>query len=231
MLTNADYLIASHSGLLALESNIDLSPLLAAADIRSFANHERIYQPGDEADSIYVVTDGCVQIYRHNDEGRRAVMTISATGDAFGIGDVLDRSLRRDTAEVIRHCRVLQIPVQPFMELLKATPEMAITVARYLSRSKREITDRLEQIQLKPTTERLANFLLQLAPGTNSSTDIVLPCEKSVIASYLGMKPESFSRSLKELKTYGVSNRGRRVHIEDRERLSSLGHGVVDQPN
>jgi CRP/FNR family transcriptional regulator, dissimilatory nitrate respiration regulator len=227
MLTNADYLIASHSNLLALESNFDLGTLLTAANIRSFANHEQIYRPGDGADSIFVVTEGCVQIYRHNDEGRRAVLTISATGDAFGIGDVLDNTRRRDTAEVIRHCRVLEIPAKAFMDLLKTTPEMAVSVARYLSACKREITDRLEQIQLKPTTERLAEFLLQLAPGQAQSTDIVLPCEKSVIASYLGMKPESFSRSLKELKSYGVSNRGRRVHIEDRERLSLMKQAVA----
>jgi len=226
MLTNADYLIASHSGLLALESNFDLNPLLAEAEIRSYANHERVYQPGDKADSIFVVTDGCVQIYRRNDDGRRAVLTISTTGDAFGISDILGNSRRKDTAEVIRHCRIMKIPATPFMELLKSTPEMAIAVARYLSRSEQDVTDRLEQIQLKPTTERLASFLLQLAPGNSRSTDIVLPCEKSVIASYLGMKPESFSRSLKELKTYGVSNRGRRVHIEDREALSSMGHAL-----
>jgi len=224
MLTNADYLVASRSGLLALESNFDLTPLLTAANIRSYANHEKIYQPGDDSDCVYVVTDGCVQIYRRSDDGRRAVLKISTIGDAFGISDILSGGKRKDTAEVIRHCRVMEIPARPFMELLKSTPEMAIAVARYLSRSKCETTDRLEQIQLKPTTERLATFLLQLAPGNTSSIDVVLPCEKSVIASYLGMKPESFSRSLKELKVYGVSNRGRRIHIEDRETLSSMGH-------
>jgi len=231
MLTNADLHTAEHTelraGFLAIDLNTDLSPMVADSNVLSFTNHQRIYRPGDPASDVYVVLDGCVQIYRHTEDDRRAVVTIIEKGDAFGISSVLDDGIQKDTAEVVRHCRMMVIPAQIFMNWLHKTPEMAISVARYLSRSKREITDQLEQIQLKPTTARLAEFLLRLAPGNSKSTDIMLPCDKSVIASYLGMKPESLSRSLKELKSYGVSNRGRRVHINDRELLSSLGDFVA----
>jgi len=231
MLTNADFCAADHmspgAGFMAIDLNTDLKPLMADSNILTFTNHQRIYQPGDPATDVYVVLDGCVQIYRHTGDGRRAVVTIIGKGDAFSISSVLDDGVQKDTAEVVRHCRIMAIPSQIFMNWLQKTPEMAISVARYLSRSKREITDQLEQIQLKPTTTRLAEFLLRLAPENVKSTDVMLPCEKSVIASYLGMKPESLSRSLKELKSYGVSNRGRRVHINDRDLLSSLGNLVA----
>jgi len=42
-----------------------------------------------------------------------------------------------------------------------------------------------------------------------------LPYEKALIASRLGMQPESFSRALKRLKPIGVEVRGDDVTITD----------------
>jgi CRP/FNR family transcriptional activator FtrB len=42
-----------------------------------------------------------------------------------------------------------------------------------------------------------------------------LPCEKSVLAGYLGMTPESLSRSFRVLRDHGVAVDGTKIHVTD----------------
>ncbi len=48
-----------------------------------------------------------------------------------------------------------------------------------------------------------------------------LPYEKALIASRLGMQPESFSRALKQLRPLGVEVRGDDVTISDIKALAA----------
>ncbi len=52
-----------------------------------------------------------------------------------------------------------------------------------------------------------------------------MPYEKSLIASRLGMKPESFSRALGKLSVLGVTVDRESVRIDDVGRLAAFAEG------
>ena len=73
-------------------------------------------------------------------------------------------------------------------------------------------------------TVRIASYLLHKAPADEDAFE--LDIAKSVIASRLSVKPETFSRILKQLHDKDiVVIEGRRVTIRDREAMIRLCYG------
>ena len=67
--------------------------------------------------------------------------------------------------------------------------------------------------------QRIADFLLSLCKDETGECTVVLPYDKVLIASWLGMKPESLSRSFRRLVPYGVKIVKDRATIASVERL------------
>lgn len=67
------------------------------------------------------------------------------------------------------------------------------------------LISQFEQLTLKTVTQRVGWFLLKLFLENGERTkQIKLPYDKSLIAGFLGMKPETFSRTLQALKEHGI---------------------------
>jgi CRP-like cAMP-binding protein len=63
----------------------------------------------------------------------------------------------------------------------------------------------LDQLNLKSVPQRVGNFVLrQFLSDSKREKAITLPYDKSMIAAYLGMQPESFSRALSHLRKEGI---------------------------
>ncbi len=196
-----------------------LDDLLRESAATEIGNHHVLFRAGDRADRIFLVLKGKVQIYRGEAAGKHAVLGVHQVGDAFGLEDAFQSGRHFATAQAVGRCRVLAVPTVAYRGAVVGNAGMAIGLVKLLSQSLVSVSDQLERIQLKPTTQRLADFLLNLTPANDANGEITLPFEKALIAAYLGMEPESLSRALKDLQAVGVSNRGRRVHIENARAL------------
>jgi hypothetical protein len=65
-----------------------------------------------------------------------------------------------------------------------------------------------------------------MCPDKECSAAVVkLPIEKAVIAATLGMQPETFSRSLSKLRSFGVRIEGDEVSIPDVTALRRMSEG------
>ncbi len=91
--------------------------------------------------------------------------------------------------------------------------------------ARRAAQGQIEQLQVRSGTQRVADFPLKLCPAREGSADIALPYDKSVIASRLGMKPESFSRALARLRESGVQTRRNHVSVSDVAVLAEFCEG------
>jgi CRP/FNR family transcriptional regulator, dissimilatory nitrate respiration regulator len=79
---------------------------------------------------------------------------------------------------------------------------------------------KLEQMSTLSAPQRLGCFLLNLCQTqAKGQKSIEMPVEKHVIASFLGMKPETFSRSINQLGDIGIKVNGANVSVENIEQL------------
>ena len=73
----------------------------------------------------------------------------------------------------------------------------------------------VEALKAQTGAQRVAEFLLELAPCAAGACEVVLPYDKVLIAGRLGMKPESLSRAFSKLREQGVTIRQNRAEIAD----------------
>ncbi len=78
----------------------------------------------------------------------------------------------------------------------------------------------VKELQTRSPAERLAAFLLSLTDQTQGEAVVNLPCERQMIAAWLGVIPSSVSRVFRDLeKNCGIAGRGRQIRIRSLARL------------
>ena len=78
-------------------------------------------------------------------------------------------------------------------------------------------------LKFRSGTRRLADFLLRLWEERDPARPSArLPLSKTDLAQYLGMTPQSLSRSLRQLAELGVMIKGRDVRIQHPTRVRAF---------
>jgi len=95
-------------------------------------------------------------------------------------------------------------------------------MVRELARESLEIIEDFKKHRLLNTTARIAHWMLQCDSQNGGNGHIVIPFDKRVLASYLGMTPEQLSRGFATLMSAGVTVDGRTVTIGNRTTLTRI---------
>jgi len=100
-----------------------------------------------------------------------------------------------------------------------------------LTRLSERLNQRLEDIDNLATSSanhRVARFLMLRQKGTSGVVELDIP--KRLIASKLGIQPETLSRILHRLSDAGlISMHSRRIDILDQRKLAAFLHDSADQ--
>ena len=179
-----------------------------------------LFLRGDPADRFFLLLSGWVKVFLDTPSGDQTVIEIMRSGESIAEAAIFMEMAYPASAEIADDARVLEIPAQPFLALLRSESGLALTMLAALSKRLHYLIQHIEKVQTFSTPHRLAEFLIGLANGADDGPAVIrLPYDKSLVAARLGMKPESLSRALAKLRDVGVTTRGGEVHIADIERL------------
>lgn len=80
-------------------AGMDLKVVLEmASDVLSVEDGELIFAAGDDADNLYIICSGRVELVTHLGDGRPAVLETLIAGDLLGVSAMLPRGRRRLSA-------------------------------------------------------------------------------------------------------------------------------------
>jgi len=109
------------------------------------------------------------------------------------------------SAETLKRSKLLLIPVDIIKQQVSKGGQLCTNVLRIVTQRYKNAMQQIESIVTKVPFDRLGYYFLRLRMEQDPDTlNIDLHCQKSMIANYLGMKPETFSRTLKKLKEIGI---------------------------
>lgn len=181
--------------------------------------HDRghvLFMQGDPAPKFYLMLEGWVTVSRAGRDGEQTVLHVVREGETFAEPAALTLGFYPASAEAASNATLLAIQGTVFTRMLREDPDLGIRVISQLSQRLRFMVHELERQQVKTTSQRVASFLLDLAPQDSLAATVCLPYDKSLVAARLGMKPESLSRALAKLRKLGVSaNRGPSIEISN----------------
>jgi CRP-like cAMP-binding protein len=121
------------------EPTLDL--LLNRATIIAIAKEDHFFQEGDLDNSIYILEQGSVVIYRTWQERRYMLRTLEA-GDCFGEMALMDCKPRSAAVQALEDCQAIQIKATQLAELYGLDHEQYLMIYMNLGR---EVCRRLSE--------------------------------------------------------------------------------------
>ena len=199
--------------------------ILAQTTARRFDQGDTIFLQGDPAETIFIVIEGWVKLYRIAPNGSEVVVGVFTAGHSFGEALALRHETYPVAAEAVTDSHVLRLPTSVLTSLIRDDPEIAISILAATYHHLHSLVFQIEQIKAFSGAQRVAEFLVGLCPVSEGACTVTLPYDKNLIAGRLGMKPESLSRAFAKLRAYGVTVRQNHAAIADVERLQSYTLG------
>lgn len=199
----------------------EVDRILQRCQVKRFEAGETLYKAGNEMGYIYVILEGVVQLVRGNNPNH-AILCLRQSGDTLGLMAHVCRQRQYATAKSVRTTKVLSVPGGVLALQMEDNPKVREQALQKIASNTLDIVRHFERLQQLQTTERLADYLLYVAADELGSTELTLPCDKGLIAAYLGMERESFSRALSKLRSVGVESRGRKVALNNIRALRQL---------
>jgi CRP-like cAMP-binding protein len=218
-----DGLDAAHAEFLAAQSR----PIFLPAG-------QVLFRRGTPSTGFYVVRDGRMQLSVSNAEGVVRVLEIISPGGAFGHAVMFLRDPYPVDATALVDTHLVFVPATAVDRILDGDPAMArLMLASMAKRLQAKVQD-IAMLSLQSATQRIIAYVLGAmrdpdtgggAP-TGPSATVELPALKQVLASRLGMTPETFSRAMRTLTNEGLLTvEGSTVRIPDIDALDAHAGG------
>lgn len=204
-----------------------------------------LFRKGTPSTGFYMVREGLMQLSVSNSEGMVKVVEIIRPGGAFGHAVMFVHEPYPVDATALADAHLVFVPTAAVDRVLDEDPAMArIMLASMARRLQSKIQD-IAMLSLQSATQRIVAYILgAVGAGTYDvgggagaldheasrdarSTSIELPALKQVLASRLGMTPETFSRAMRALSDKGLIRLdGALVQIPDVAALDSYARSV-----
>ena len=182
----------------------DINRLLQHAQVREFQKGKPLFLEGEQANRLYIVLKGWVKIFKGTASGEETTLQMLTSGDAIMESAVFLNTSFPVSGQIAENATLLTFPTPTIRNQLKNNHDFALNLLASMSYRSQGLIRQIEYDRLKTVDERVGWFLLKLMPEQGLiSREVKLPYDKSLIASYLNMKRETFSRSLKRLKEKG----------------------------
>ncbi len=187
---------------------------------------QQIIREGDPCEGFFVVLQGLVRVYKIAPDGRERTLHIVRPPHSFAEAAMFTSGGYPAFAAAVEDSRVVLVPRESFLRLLREQPEASVRMFESLSMWMHRLLDQLENESFLNARAKLANYILREArrqAATTGPCRIKLGQAKKTIASQLGMAPETFSRAQTDLENSGlIAVAGREVQITDPAALEAV---------
>jgi CRP/FNR family transcriptional activator FtrB len=195
--------------------------LLASAIQHRVAAGTVLFEQGELPTFQIVVLAGSVQLFGRSTQGREVLVEVARAPDLIIPAAVVTGAPYLMQARVPEPSRLLLIPAALFRDTLLQDPLLAHEVIDALARQFRRMVRQVKNLKLRSSVQRVGCYLLTLSKRQGTPGQAVLPYEKNLIASELGITRESFSRALANLEQAGIRVNGQTIMIVDATRLAT----------
>lgn len=198
-----------------------IAKLAAQSQLIRVEKGQLLFVHGDEAARFFLVRQGWVKLFRETLDGAQAVVDILPQGHLFGETSIFENGLYPYSAEMAESGGIVAMPLSLLKAEMEENQRFALSLLGLMAQYRKQQDKELEHRVLQNAPQRIGCFLLRLVDQSADGPVVIhLPYDKTLVASRLGMQPETFSRALGKLKdATGIKIKGATVDIASLERL------------
>jgi CRP-like cAMP-binding protein len=201
-------------------SEADSERLRRSSSSQQYARGAIVFEPAAQPQSVYLLEQGLVRIYRLSAEAAETTLGYVRAGEVFGELEVFSDRPRESFALSVRPSRIWRVPRVELQRVLGSHPRIAISVSEQIVRRFKRIESRVESLALRSLRSRIGHILLELAEDFGRAVDgeirFELPLSQLDLATLVGATRQSVNACLRDLREAElVAYRGRHFSLPD----------------
>ena len=178
-----------------------------------------LFEQGETPNFQLVIVCGSARLFGRSADGHEVLIEAVRAPDLVIPAAVLTGAPYLLQARVSEPSRFLMIRASTFREAVASDPALAQVVITDLAKQFRRMVRQIKNLKLRSAIQRVGSYILDLSARQGATDRVQLLCEKNLIASELGITPESFSRALSNLEKSSIRVEGKAIVICDRANL------------
>jgi CRP/FNR family cyclic AMP-dependent transcriptional regulator len=195
-----------------------------ASKTRECRAAEQLFGPIAVRPHVYLLEQGLVRIYRVSVDGREYTVGYVRPGELFGEVSVLSGQPSESFAQTVTPSRVLQIPRETFLRVLRSDNSVLYEVTKKTARRLVRCQSRAEDLVFCDTRTRLARLLLRLGEDFGQLSDgglvVGFALSEQEMGTLIGATRQTVSDALGGLIRDGlVVRHNRRLRLADTQAL------------
>ncbi len=172
---------------------------------------EIIFLEAQKGKDLYFLLSGNIKLYKTNEEGKEAVIHFVEPGEFFAEIILFLENRYPVSALAIKNSYLLSIDSSKLFKLVEQSPDFAMKLIGVFAQRLNYMANIIKNLSTMDTKEKFLNYLDTIKNSDNTAT---LNIPKQEIALLLGIKPETFSRVLRQLSDEGaIEIHGRNIKI------------------
>ena len=192
----------------------DIEMVASQTITRQFPKNTVIVSQGDDTDSFYVIVQGKVDVFLHNDKGKEIIINTLGECESFGELAPLGSIPRQASIITTEDSTFGIISRQVFIDTLLIKPAISMRIIDLLITRIQDLTEEVSSLALEDVYNRVVRVLYKHAEEVGEKL-VTEKLTQQDIASRVGATREMVHRILKELKTGGyISIEGKHITIE-----------------
>ncbi len=207
-----------------LEEN-SFQDIVQTSHVKQLAENSVLFEQGTELTAIYLLVSGGIKLQRFAPNGDEKVIEIIRPGQTFAEAVLfLGGSRYPVSALTVSPSVVVAINAKTYLKLLETSNGLCRNLLGNLSQRLHWMVNEVDRLTLHNATFRLVDYLLShISEDQIDRAGVTLVAPKHVIASRLSIKPETLSRTLKDLSKQGLINlKGTQIELINVEKLRQL---------
>lgn len=183
---------------------------------------QALFSQGDLAERFFLIVRGQIKLYRLSPNGNEKIIEIVGPGNTFAEAMMfLERPGYPVCSTALTAAELISIDARDFRTMLSDSVGTCFILLGDMSQRLRGLIREIDELTLHTATNRVAAYLLQKA--REEGKEFELDIRKGVLASRLSVKPETFSRIVKQLTDRGIiAVRGSRVRVLKWDALDAM---------
>ena len=218
MIPSKNHLIKYHNFLTkhALFKDVSgekLSEFIQLMHVKQYHKGEMVTFDDQEHANLYIIYEGLLKLTKIDEKGDEIVLSILDKNDA--VTPMYYSPYYDVCVEFVKNTTVFYFTGADVKRFIDQNHSFSNNIIKFLGDSVQTLMISAEVLQLKTAKEKVGWYLAH----AKINNTFELPYSKVLIASYLGIKPESFSRALAELKKEGIVLKNKKINLVNGDEL------------